>query len=211
MSSCKICCPLVLQSLTILFDRTFKHIHDINTILLFDRTIPNNYIQSWPPPIGSSTVISVRLVHKQQPAMFVASRLIQRIQFSRAFPTQACFAVQFSKALHSASSSGELLSQHFKLIEDVITEEEEEELLNYLNPMLDRKRYEGNHWDSVITLYKEMELHSVSSRGIKQPDRAKEILGRVAELATQHYKHDIKLPLLPPHAIDLHEVSLEEL
>ena len=41
---------------------------------------------------------------------------------------------------------------------NVISPEEEQILLTFLNPLLAKRRYERSHWDSVITRYKEIDL-----------------------------------------------------
>lgn len=90
------------------------------------------------------------------------------------------------------------LDSHFGLLENVISHAEEEELVRYVSSLLRRKRYEGNHWDSVIVQYKELELHEAR----KMPERVEDVLRRVEALIKQSYRSEIG-QLQPPHVIDL--------
>jgi hypothetical protein len=93
---------------------------------------------------------------------------------------------------------------HFHLIENVITIDEEKALIEYLNPLLKRRRYESDHWDSVITDYKEMELLPITNRGVKMPSNIQDILERMKSLIQSNYTHDIN-NFFNPHCIDLSE------
>lgn len=87
------------------------------------------------------------------------------------------------------------------LLINVITEEEEKALIAYLDPLLRRKRYEGNHWDDVITKYKELELPS------SIPIHIASILDPLRALISDRYKEFggtcSAVTFLPPHVIDL--------
>ena len=96
--------------------------------------------------------------------------------------------------MHSKSDSCEELV----LLFSVITVEEEEELCTYITSLLKRKRYEGDHWDSVISMYKELELHE----GRQLPDGVNSTLRRVESFIKESYKAQVSL--IDPHVIDLH-------
>nr|CCA14248.1 conserved hypothetical protein [Albugo laibachii Nc14] len=62
-------------------------------------------------------------------------------------------------ALIDASSCNDTQLEHddLKLMEEVITQEEEDLLVEECGKYLKRRRMEGNHWDQVIVDFKEME------------------------------------------------------
>ncbi len=91
---------------------------------------------------------------------------------------------------------------HFFIVHDAVSKEEERDLVNYLDPLLQRKRYEGEHWDSVIVQYKETELRQISARGILMPGNVAAILSRLQNLVKANYAFHVQ-DLLLPHAIDL--------
>ena len=91
--------------------------------------------------------------------------------------------------------------KHFHLLPDAISDDEEKELLSYVEPLLRRRRYEQGHWDSVITQYKEVELLPVS-RGLPMPSGVQKIFQRLQRLIQANYKFDIP-QFLNPHCIDL--------
>ena len=90
------------------------------------------------------------------------------------------------------------MKDHFLLKESVISEGEEELLVDYISSLLKRKRYEGNHWDSVIAQYKELELHEHRN----MPEGILEVLDRLQSLIKQCYVNEID-QFQPPHVIDL--------
>lgn len=99
------------------------------------------------------------------------------------------------------SSKGDL-----QLHYDIITEEQEKTLLKVLNNLLVKRRYEKNHWDSVINHYKEIELNykeeefsSLSSLH----EETKKILLFIEEFIHQHVDSEGKMKILPPHVIDI--------
>jgi alkylated DNA repair protein alkB family protein 7 len=89
-------------------------------------------------------------------------------------------------------------SPHYRLIKDVISEEEEATLIEYISSLLKRKRYEGEHWDSVIVRYKELELHE----GRVMPEGVHVVLDRLAKTIKDAYERPVE-SLQPPHVIDL--------
>ena len=107
-----------------------------------------------------------------------------------------CSIDALSLSLSRVSSSSSHPS-HLSLIPDVISKVEERELCEYITSLLKRKRYEGEHWDSVISKYKEMELHE----GVQIPLRVNTILKRVENVIKDSYK--AKVSLMNPHIIDL--------
>ncbi|XP_055951376.1 alpha-ketoglutarate-dependent dioxygenase alkB homolog 7, mitochondrial-like isoform X1 [Argiope bruennichi] len=50
-----------------------------------------------------------------------------------------------------------IVSEHFKLYENFISESEEENLMKEIDPIFKRRRYEFDHWDGAIQGYKETE------------------------------------------------------
>jgi hypothetical protein len=97
----------------------------------------------------------------------------------------------------SRSSSSSSLSSYFTVMHEVITEIEEKELCAYISSLLKRKRYEGEHWDSVISKYKELELH----KDRKLPARVNATLKRLESTIKGSY--NTKVSLIDPHVIDL--------
>ena len=81
--------------------------------------------------------------------------------------------------------------------DSVISESEEELLVDYISSILKRKRYEGNHWDSVIAQYKEVELHE---NRMMLKGSSKFLI--VSNLIKQSYATKID-EMQPPHVIDL--------
>lgn len=79
---------------------------------------------------------------------------------------------------------------------NLINEEEERVLLQYLDKIFSRKRYEKNHFDSVISAYKETELLDNNLR----PTEFDTILKRVSEYVLR--VSGVK-KLISPHVIDL--------
>jgi hypothetical protein len=88
------------------------------------------------------------------------------------------------------------LDANLILLEDAINEDDERTLNKFLEPVLSRKRYEGNHWDDVIQLYKEIELSNY-----KVPDNVTEILASVQQKIERKLGGEISF--LSPHVIDL--------
>lgn len=101
------------------------------------------------------------------------------------------------KVSFSVVSSSDICS-HFGLLENVISRAEEKVIVDYLSSLLKRKRYEGNHWDSVIVKYKELELHGAR----KMPVEVESVIHRLEALIKESYGDKIE-QLQPPHVIDL--------
>mmetsp|Transcript_22905 Transcript_22905/g.23135 ORF Transcript_22905/g.23135 Transcript_22905/m.23135 type:complete len:317 (+) Transcript_22905:333-1283(+) len=107
-------------------------------------------------------------------------------------------AVSSSKFLLSQTpSTSQIPENSLYITSNIITEHEEELLMHMLTPHLSKKRYQGNHWDDVITKYKEYEL--------QQKDYTPEIQS-IFNRIQDHIKTVVRSPLcfLPPHVIDLH-------
>ncbi|KAJ1425053.1 hypothetical protein B484DRAFT_480399 [Ochromonadaceae sp. CCMP2298] len=88
------------------------------------------------------------------------------------------------------------LDANLILLEDAIDADAERTLSAFLEPLLSRKRYEGNHWDDVIQLYKEVELSNY-----KVPDDVRDILASVQRTIERRLGGEIHF--LSPHVIDL--------
>lgn len=83
------------------------------------------------------------------------------------------------------------------LVPNFITVDEEKVLEKYVYPKLRRKRYEGDHWDSVISKYKETEISTIGD------DHA---VTKIVEGVQNFIKNIVgssKMVLLPPHVVDL--------
>ena len=80
--------------------------------------------------------------------------------------------------------------------------------LSFLNPILNRKKYEGNHWDDVIYKYKEFEL---TNRKYKILDNIKTCLEKVQHIIDNNQNdnnsnNNNRIDFLDsPHIIDLHK------
>jgi len=84
---------------------------------------------------------------------------------------------------------------------EVITKQEEASLVRYLDPLLLRKRYEGDHWDAVISKYKEIDL---ANRVM--PIDVQATLERVSSLVQSFYHlTEDSTKMMPLHVIDLAE------
>mmetsp|Transcript_11683 Transcript_11683/g.17559 ORF Transcript_11683/g.17559 Transcript_11683/m.17559 type:complete len:217 (+) Transcript_11683:17-667(+) len=62
----------------------------------------------------------------------------------------------------SASFHREIFTADLQVIPEVLSLSNESTLVKYFTEILKRKKYEGNHWDDVISQYKEMELQKSS-------------------------------------------------
>lgn len=83
------------------------------------------------------------------------------------------------------------------IVPDIISENEEESILEFVKPKLQRKRYEGDHWDSVITKYKETEMSST-----KVPDSVNNVIKRLSDIIKESTGESL-MQILPPHVLDL--------
>ena len=83
------------------------------------------------------------------------------------------------------------------IYENAIDQWEENILVNFINKSLAKKNYQGNHWDSVISNYKEFEL---SDENI--PIELKSIFNKQYECINNSRGESLKF--MSPHVIDLH-------
>ena len=89
-------------------------------------------------------------------------------------------------------NGNDLVSKHFQFFHEIITNEEEDFLCDFLKEKFKKKKYQSNHWDNVISRYREIEfLENTEAEGI---------FNRLKAKIKEH--HDVK-KFLPPHAIDL--------
>jgi hypothetical protein len=112
-----------------------------------------------------------------------------------------------ARTVSSASLAASSLSL-LAVYPEVITVYEEDLLLKFLSPLLARRQYEGAHWDSVISKYKEIEL---SPKSYRIPSNIQEILVQIRELIKENMKNakteetSEEVSFLNPHVIDLAE------
>lgn len=107
----------------------------------------------------------------------------------RALPLKlAGYGVRNAKFLSSllpqATDVSKQLVSRLEVHHEVITEVEEQLLLKFLQPVLAKRRYEGSHWDSVITRYKEIDLAHYLPRSDAplSSDNSTEIANQVREI-----------------------------
>lgn len=46
----------------------------------------------------------------------------------------------------------QIISEHFKVYENFVSEDEEKELMTEIDPIIKRRRYEKDHWDDVSNI-----------------------------------------------------------
>jgi len=80
--------------------------------------------------------------------------------------------------------------------ENAVTIEEESILMSYLHQKLKNRKYGANHWDNVITRYREIEIGETSL-----PSDISIIISGLKLKISQLYGK--KITFLPPHVIDL--------
>ena len=83
------------------------------------------------------------------------------------------------------------------VVPNFISALEEEAVAQFVQPKLQRKRYEGDHWDSVITKYKETELSSQN-----MPEAVSRVIARVSDFIREATDSP-GMNILPPHILDL--------
>jgi hypothetical protein len=95
-------------------------------------------------------------------------------------------------------------------VANVISIAEEKVLLAHLNKLLQRRKYEGSHWDDVIQQYKEIEVGTLPSKELTDiVERVKAcvtnaIQDRVSSLsALGENPPSLNISYLPMHVIDL--------
>lgn len=94
------------------------------------------------------------------------------------------------------------ITQFITIVPDFITTEEEEAFVHFLQPKLQRRRYEADHFDAVIQKYKETELPADHI-----PDNQlvlKAAMSRIFQFL-RTTTNQPAMVILPPHVIDLHE------
>mmetsp|Transcript_25391 Transcript_25391/g.76254 ORF Transcript_25391/g.76254 Transcript_25391/m.76254 type:complete len:209 (-) Transcript_25391:37-663(-) len=101
-----------------------------------------------------------------------------------------------TQALRALSSSA-APPEGFRYLPDFFTAEEQAALVAVTDARLARKRYERDHWDSVIDNYREAEL---SNAVLTMPARA--AVDKARQLLADDYGAH---RFLPPHCIDLSE------
>ena len=89
------------------------------------------------------------------------------------------------------------IRKYLLIVPDAITEAEEEAIINFVQPKLQRKRYEGDHWDSVITNYKETEMSTIN-----MPLAVSMAVNRVSQFI-RNAAGSPDMIMMPPHVLDL--------
>ena len=89
------------------------------------------------------------------------------------------------------------IRKYLLIVPDAITEAEEEAIVNFVQPKLQRKRYEGDHWDSVITNYKETEMSTIN-----MPLAVSTAVNRVSQFI-RNAAGSPDMIMMPPHVLDL--------
>jgi len=101
-----------------------------------------------------------------------------------------------SSTANNANIPVNCLEHHLQVYQNVIDAAEEKQIVDFLNPVLARRRYEGNHWDDVITKYKEIDLAKYPI-----PDQIQSIFDKIRN----HIRKEVSFEkeFLTPHVIDL--------
>jgi hypothetical protein len=89
------------------------------------------------------------------------------------------------------------ISKFLVLIPNFISNVEEEAIIQFLGPKLQRKRYESGHWDNVIHKYKETEILS---------DSMPEVVSKTVERFSNFIKETTgssQMKFMSPHVLDL--------
>eukprot|EP01036_Dinobryon_divergens_P028314 gene28314-37245_t len=107
------------------------------------------------------------------------------------------FFIRYSKRNFQVTSE----DTDLQLLLNVINEKEESILVGYLSSLLSRKKYQGNHWDDVISEYKEIELQRKSAT----PDVLAIIdnIQNVIAKSQEHAATKFRAEFMQPHVIDL--------
>lgn len=107
--------------------------------------------------------------------------------------------IKLIKSIHTKS----IHNNNLIYIENIITKNEEEELIKFLNPLLLKRKYESNHWDNVINKYKEIELLiNIKNSKIIIPENVINIINNVKLIISEHTSLKNN-DYLHPHVIDL--------
>ena len=111
------------------------------------------------------------------------------------------------RAFKRSVANQTFLANHYRVIEDIVSESEESNLVSFLDMKFRRKRYEGAHWDSVISGFKESELYEDEMLNEKNETTSiGQIVQRISTFVQRSYAiKDGSSPMMVPHAIDLSE------
>ena len=88
--------------------------------------------------------------------------------------------------------SHQIVSKYLQWYPSLVSVEEECKLCIFLKDKFKTKKYQSNHWDNVISKYRETELHDGGF--------VSEILDKIKSKIREQYCIQ---EFLPPHAIDL--------
>lgn len=89
------------------------------------------------------------------------------------------------------------ISKFLVLIPNFISNVEEEAIIQFLGPKLQRKRYESGHWDNVIHKYKEAEILT---------DSMPEVVSKTVERLSNFIRETTgssQMKFMSPHVLDL--------
>lgn len=112
-------------------------------------------------------------------------RMIGRCVSTTSFPTLEALRDTFPK--------------DFYFLENIISPEEEVNIVRQLDVLLKRRKYEGGHWDDVISRYKEIELNG---KFLANASECRTAVERVqACICCAFNRHDYQF--LDPHVVDL--------
>ena len=89
------------------------------------------------------------------------------------------------------------ISKFLVLIPNFITNKEEEAIVQFLGPKLQRKRYESGHWDNVIHKYKETEIMPR-----EMPESVSKIIERFSNFIRETTGSS-QMKFMSPHVLDL--------
>lgn len=89
------------------------------------------------------------------------------------------------------------ISNFLLLVPNFITISEEEAIIQFLGPKLQRRRYESGHWDNVIHKYKETEIMSH-----EMPDVISKTVDRFSNFIRESTRSS-KMKFMQPHVLDL--------
>ena len=103
---------------------------------------------------------------------------------------------QIERGIHCVRDSSDI-KKFLLIVPDIISEAEEEAIMRFVQPKLQRKRYEGNHWDSVISKYKETEMSTKN-----MPEEVSSAIERISALI-RHSTQTNRMVMMPPHVLDL--------
>ena len=121
-------------------------------------------------------------------------------EYWRILHTTKSFPRLFTTSSHGGSriihypQSTEIPTNSLYLIEDAVSKEEEQILINYLHNRFKNKKYQKAHWDSVITRYRETECDDL-------PKDVDDIIRKIKEIIQDVMGENFTF--LSPHAIDL--------